>query len=156
MGYRSATLSAGTTSRTKTRFARAIGCGSRLRTCPSSPTDRAGSGEVKVRLFATLAAFLPAHGRDGVADLEIPEGSTVADVAHCLGIPPDLARVVLVNGCDIGSEAHLAACDVVTIFPPLAGGSVSRAAAEGGAPTRRAEAWPTRPHRSQAPWRVRP
>ncbi|PYN23080.1 MAG: hypothetical protein DMD99_14940 [Candidatus Rokuibacteriota bacterium] len=89
---------------------------------------------VEVRLFATLAAFLPAHGRDGVADLEIPDGSTVADVAHYLGIPPDHARVVLVNGRDIGSETHLAACDVVTIFPPLAGGSVSRAAAGGGAP----------------------
>ncbi len=77
---------------------------------------------VEVRLFATLAAFLPPHGRDGVAELELPEGSTVADVAQRLGIPPGLARVVLVNGRDIGSDASLAARDVVTIFPPLAGG----------------------------------
>jgi len=77
---------------------------------------------VEVRLFATLAAFLPPHGRDGAAELELPEGSTVADVAQRLGIPPGLARVVLVNGCDIGSDASLAARDVVTIFPPLAGG----------------------------------
>jgi molybdopterin converting factor small subunit len=30
---------------------------------------------------------------------------------------------VLVNGRDIGPEARLAARDVVTIFPPLAGGA---------------------------------
>jgi molybdopterin converting factor small subunit len=79
--------------------------------------------KVEVRLFATLASFLPAHGRAGVAELELPEGSTVTEVTRCLGIPPDLARVVLVNGRDIGPEARLAARDVVTIFPPLAGGA---------------------------------
>jgi sulfur-carrier protein len=78
--------------------------------------------KVEVRLFATLASFLPAHGREGAAELEIPEGSTVAEVTRRLGIPPDLARVVLVNGRDVGSEAPLTARDVVTIFPPLAGG----------------------------------
>ena len=77
---------------------------------------------VEVRLFATLAAFLPPDGRDGAAELEIPEGGTVVEVARRLGIPPDLARVVLVNGRDVGLEAPLAARDVVTIFPPLAGG----------------------------------
>jgi len=78
---------------------------------------------VEVRLFATLAAFLPPEGRDGTAELEIPEGSTVTDVTSRLGIPADLARVVLVNGRDIGSEAPLTSRDVVTIFPPLAGGA---------------------------------
>ena len=78
---------------------------------------------VEVRLFATLAAFLPSDGRDGTAELEIPEGSTVTDVTRRLGIPPDLARVVLVNGRNIGSEARLTSRDVVTIFPPLAGGA---------------------------------
>lgn len=79
--------------------------------------------KVEVRLFATLASFLPAHGRAGAAELELPEGSTVTEVTRSLGIPPDLARVVLVNGRDIGPEARLAAHDVVTIFPPLAGGA---------------------------------
>jgi len=78
----------------------------------------------EVRLFATLAAFLPADGRDGTAELDVPEGSTVTDVAARLGIPHDLARVVLVNGRDVGAEARLTARDVVTIFPPLAGGGL--------------------------------
>ena len=79
--------------------------------------------KVEVRLFATLASFLPSHGREGAAEIEIPDGSTVAEVTRRLGIPSDLARVVLVNGRDMGSEAPLAAHDVVTIFPPLAGGA---------------------------------
>lgn len=79
--------------------------------------------KVEVRLFATLAKFLPPNGRDGAVELEIPEGSTVAEITRLLGIPADLARVVLVNGRDIGPEAPLGARDVVTIFPPLAGGA---------------------------------
>jgi len=78
---------------------------------------------VEVRLFATLAPFLPADSRDGAAELEIPKGSTILDVTRRLGIPSDLARVVLVNGRDVGSDAPLAPHDVVTIFPPLAGGA---------------------------------
>lgn len=78
---------------------------------------------VQVRLFATLAAFLPPDGRDGAAELEIPDGSTVTEITRRLRIPPDLARVVLVNGRDVGTEAPLSARDVVTIFPPLAGGA---------------------------------
>ena len=55
--------------------------------------------------------------------LDLPDGRTVADVARQLGIPADLARVVLVNGRDAAPEQPLAPGDVVSIFPPLAGGA---------------------------------
>ena len=55
--------------------------------------------------------------------LDVPDGGTVADVARRLGIPADLARVVLVNGRDAAPEQPLAPGDVVSIFPPLAGGA---------------------------------
>ena len=77
---------------------------------------------VEVRLFATLVDFLPSQGRDGIVQLEVPDGSTVAEVTGRLGIPADVARVVLVNGRDVEPEQRLAKQDVVTIFPPLAGG----------------------------------
>jgi molybdopterin converting factor small subunit len=80
--------------------------------------------KVEVRLFATLATYLPPDGRDGAAELEIPDGSTIVEVTRRLGIPADLARVVLVNGRDADAEAILSARDVVTIFPPLAGGAI--------------------------------
>jgi len=58
--------------------------------------------------------------------LDVPDGGTVADVARRLGIPADLARVVLVNGRDAAPEQLLAPGDVVAIFPPLAGGRTRR------------------------------
>jgi molybdopterin converting factor small subunit len=78
--------------------------------------------KVEVRLFATLALFLPPGGHDGVATLEVPDRSTVRDVVQHLGIPADLERVTLVNGGDATPERLLSAGDVLTLFPPLVGG----------------------------------
>jgi sulfur-carrier protein len=78
---------------------------------------------VEVRLFATLALFLPPGAREGTASLEVPETCTVRDVVHHLGIPPDLERVTLVNGGNATPERPLRPGDIVTVFPPLAGGS---------------------------------
>jgi len=77
---------------------------------------------IEVRLFATLAGFLPPDSRDGAAILDVPDDSTVRDVVRRLRIPADLERVVLVNGGDAPTDARLRAGDVVTVFPPLAGG----------------------------------
>jgi len=77
---------------------------------------------VEVRLFATLAAFLPPRGREGAVTLDLPPGSTVHDAIQHLGIPAELERVSLVNGGDAVPEQPLRAGDVVTVFPPLAGG----------------------------------
>jgi sulfur-carrier protein len=77
---------------------------------------------VEVRLFATLVPFLPPDSRDGAAVLEVPDGSTVHDVVRRLGIPADLERVTLLNGGDSAPDARLHSGDVVTVFPPLAGG----------------------------------
>ncbi len=77
---------------------------------------------VEVRLFATLVPYLPPDGREGAAVLEVPEGSTVRDVVRRLGIPADLERVTLLNGGDSVPDAPLRPGDVLTVFPPLAGG----------------------------------
>jgi molybdopterin converting factor small subunit len=78
---------------------------------------------VEVRLFATLARYLPEDTDEGAACLEVAAGSTVADVARSLGIPSELSRLVLVNNRDAPDHQALAAGDVVTLFPPLAGGA---------------------------------
>jgi len=84
---------------------------------------------VQIQLFATLAAFLPRGGGQGVASLEIPDDSTVRDLVQRLGLPADLERVTLVNGGDATPERSLHHDDVVTMFPPLAGGQGERPAA---------------------------
>ena len=77
---------------------------------------------VEVRLFATLAEFLPPGSEGGAATLDVPDGSTVGDVARRLGISPDVPSIVLVNGEDAGTDRALAPSDILTMFPPLAGG----------------------------------
>jgi sulfur-carrier protein len=79
--------------------------------------------KVEVRLFATLSSFLPPASRDGAVRLEVPPDSTVHDVLQQLGVPADLERVALVNGTDAPAERPLQPGDVLTVFPPLAGGS---------------------------------
>ena len=77
---------------------------------------------VEVRLFATLSSFLPPSSREGAILLDVPPESTVHDVLQQLGIPANLERVALVNGTDAMPERALQAGDVLTVFPPLAGG----------------------------------
>jgi molybdopterin converting factor small subunit len=77
---------------------------------------------IEVELFATLAAYLPTGATGGPAVVDIPEQSTVDDLCRALGIPASLASIVLVNGHDAGADRTLADGDVVTLFPPLAGG----------------------------------
>jgi molybdopterin converting factor small subunit len=78
---------------------------------------------VEVRLFATLERYLPPGSHAGVAVLDVPQGSTAADVARQLGIPIGLERVLLINGRDATPDRLLAAGDVLDLYPPLAGGS---------------------------------
>jgi molybdopterin converting factor small subunit len=78
--------------------------------------------KIEVRLFATLTAYLP--GREGnAANMELPDGATVGDLVQMLAIPDDLPRVTLVNGRNAELDQRLLSGDVVTLFPPLAGGS---------------------------------
>lgn len=85
-----------------------------------------GSGaraiEVEVQLFANLADYLPADARGGTVRLAVPEGATLELVLRRLAIPPGLPRLLFVNGRDARPDDPLAAGDVVTVLPPLAGG----------------------------------
>jgi molybdopterin converting factor small subunit len=78
--------------------------------------------KVEVHLFATLSGYLPDETiGDGVA-LDVPEGSTVADVVRALDIPDTFDCMKVVNGHDASPDHLLADRDVVSLFPPLVGG----------------------------------
>jgi molybdopterin converting factor small subunit len=79
---------------------------------------------VEVRLFATLAPYLPPGSKDGLARVDVPDGATIAEVIRVLGIPSGLDRVLLLNGVEAEPEHPLSAGDVIDIFPPLAGGAL--------------------------------
>jgi molybdopterin converting factor small subunit len=76
---------------------------------------------IEVQLFATLAQYLPTSADRAL--LDVPDGTTVASVIRLLGIPAAMPRIVLVNGDEAGDEQPLAPRDVLSIFPPLAGGT---------------------------------
>lgn len=78
--------------------------------------------KVEVRLFATLAAYLPGDEEGGSVTLDLGEGSTVGDVVRSLRIPGDLPFLTMVNGRDAALDQPLADGDVLSLFPPLAGG----------------------------------
>lgn len=78
--------------------------------------------KVAVRLFATLQAYLPGEAGGDSATLDLPEGSTVADAMRSLGIPADLEGLTVVNGRDAPPDQVLTDGDVLSVFPPLAGG----------------------------------
>lgn len=62
-------------------------------------------------------AGLPANGQ-----LEIPEGTPVGAVLEQLGFPPELKKVILVNGRHRSEKHQLRTGDTLVCFPPLEGG----------------------------------
>jgi molybdopterin converting factor small subunit len=82
---------------------------------------------VRVRLFANLRDRLP-HAERGRGHLDLPGESSLQDLIALLEIPSSQAQMVLVNGDQAPRSEEQRASqlleedDVVSIFPPLAGG----------------------------------
>lgn len=79
--------------------------------------------EIEVRCFARLADFLPPGTSGHAARVEVPSGSTVADLAERLAIPRAMPWFVLVNDRESEASRRLSPGDVVTLLPPLEGGA---------------------------------
>ena len=78
--------------------------------------------KVEVRLFAYLDKYLPSNARGKRATLELSNSTRADTIIKQLGIPEELASIVLVNGIHSSSETELKEGDVVSFFPPIAGG----------------------------------
>jgi sulfur carrier protein ThiS len=82
--------------------------------------------QITLKLFATLADYLPAGARSNAAALEFETAPSVGGLIDSLNLPPKLVHLVLVNGSFISPEARatrrLAAGDTLAIWPPIAGG----------------------------------
>ena len=82
--------------------------------------------KIEVRLFANLRSYLP-PGSDGTKIvLDLPDGARLCNVIERLCIPAQLAQLVMVDGVhETNHERMLTDGIVVSIFPPVAGGSLS-------------------------------
>jgi sulfur carrier protein ThiS len=83
--------------------------------------------KIVFKLYASLTQYLPAEARyDNRVPLELPEGSTVAQVIEPFGLPQKLVHLVLVNGVYVPPDQRLSHVlkdeDVLAIWPPIAGG----------------------------------
>jgi molybdopterin converting factor small subunit len=77
---------------------------------------------VQVKLFATLRKYLPADAKNKTATVALVEGQTVGDALTRLGVPLQEAHLILVNGQNRSADHPLSADDVISVFPPVAGG----------------------------------
>ena len=78
--------------------------------------------KIEVRLFATLAAYLPDESDGRSVTLEVARGGTVGDLVQLLGIPDDMPFIAMIDGRDAALDRPLGDGDVLSLFPPLAGG----------------------------------
>jgi len=83
--------------------------------------------KITLKLFASLAAHLPAEARFRYRmDLELEEGATVAEVIQRQGLPPGQCAIVLVDGVWVAQDERAARVlregEVLAIWPPVAGG----------------------------------
>jgi len=78
--------------------------------------------KVEVRMFANLAKLLPPGSQNKRATVTVKKGTTVDELLERLKIPEKVTNIVMVNGVQGDREAELKEGDVVSVFPPIAGG----------------------------------
>jgi molybdopterin converting factor small subunit len=78
--------------------------------------------EIEVKLFATLRDYLPKGSGRFSCKMEIDGGTRVKDILDKLRIPEELPKIILINGVHGKVDQPLKEGDVVSIFPPVAGG----------------------------------
>lgn len=81
---------------------------------------------VTLKLYASLADYLPATARHNQVEVELPDGATVGGVIERYQLPPKLTHLVLVNGVFVSPDARPTALlhdgDQLAVWPPIAGG----------------------------------
>ena len=87
--------------------------------------------KVSVKLFAsftkTVSDVVLAQHPEGIRagipiEVELPDGSTLADLADVLALPREQIKVTFVNGRARKLDHRLDPGDQVGIFPPVGGG----------------------------------
>ena len=77
---------------------------------------------VEVRLISFLCKYLGRDENRCFLTREIEESSTCADLLNILHIPPNIPRIIIVNGIVQDEKCLLQEGDEVVILPPIEGG----------------------------------
>ena len=75
---------------------------------------------VELRFFAGMETLLPSGQRH--AKVEFPEGYSVEQILSQYGVSSEDSCIILINGRHAPGHAKLKDGDVLSVFPPVAGG----------------------------------
>ena len=82
--------------------------------------------QIKIEFYASLMQYLPAGQSRHRREIRVADGLPVSRLIEQFHIPEKMAHIVLVNGhfvdVDKREERQLFEGDVVSIWPPVAGG----------------------------------
>ena len=82
--------------------------------------------KITLKLYATLAEYLPAGASNNAISLEMPAPASPHQALDSRGVPRARAHLLLVNGAYVPPDARdtgsLQEGDVVAAWPPVAGG----------------------------------
>ena len=78
--------------------------------------------EIEVKLFATLRDYLPEGSSRFSCKMKIEGSTRVEDILTNLKIPEEMPKIILVNGVHGKKDQILRDGDVLSVFPPVAGG----------------------------------
>jgi molybdopterin synthase sulfur carrier subunit len=77
---------------------------------------------VEIKLFANFQDYLPKGSGKYSCFLETAEKTTIRQILARLGVPESIPMITLVNGIHRDLEDSLHPGDVLSVFPPVAGG----------------------------------
>jgi sulfur-carrier protein len=81
--------------------------------------------KIRIKLYGTLAGYLPAESTKNESELEVPAGATPRRVMMRLGLPETDCERVVVNGAYVDADARdrhvLEDGDQVAVWPADAG-----------------------------------
>ena len=95
----------------------------------SEPAPRAEADRVHMtlKLYASLTKYLPqAYRKSREMPMTVDADATIHSIVAPLGMPPELVKLVLLNGVFVPPEqrptTRFVDGDVLAIWPPIAGG----------------------------------
>ncbi|KPK22846.1 MAG: hypothetical protein AMK69_19010 [Nitrospira bacterium SG8_3] len=78
--------------------------------------------KIELRLYASLAAFMPEQTGGKSLTMEVSDGTTIRDLLQQLKVPKKEIKVIFLNGIHADDGDILKEGDRVGIFPAVAGG----------------------------------
>jgi molybdopterin converting factor small subunit len=78
--------------------------------------------EIEVRLYATFRDLLPEGPYNFSLIKDVREGTTLKELSSLLNLPEEIPKIFVVRGSIVDENYVLKEGDIVSIFPPIAGG----------------------------------